>query len=61
MKDLTTAEAARRLGVARQTVVNHCLAGTFPGAHKHGRDWVIPERDLAKFTRDPRGRPRKEQ
>lgn len=42
MNYLTTAEAAERWGVARQTVLKWIARGKLPSATKAGRDWLIP-------------------
>ena len=61
MKRLTTAEVARRLGVAQVTVNVWCLRGRFPGAVREetprGPVWLISERDLKDFERPKLGRP----
>ena len=50
MKELTTAEAAERLGVAAVTVRLWCKEGRFPNARSQetprGPVWCIPEGDL---------------
>jgi excisionase family DNA binding protein len=50
MKELTTTEAAERLGVAQVTVRLWCKQGRFPNArlveHPRGDYWVIPPGDL---------------
>jgi hypothetical protein len=65
MKRLTTAEVARRLGVAQVTVNVWCLQGRFTDAvceqTPRGPVWVISERDLKEFKRPKRGRPVKVQ
>lgn len=65
MGDLTTREAAARLGLAQSTVQQWCAAGLLPGAWKTpsmasvGGEWRIPQQaldDLRKTpTRDPYG------
>ena len=45
--EITTIEAARRLGCSLEAVQRRCQKGMFPGAVKHGRDWSIPEEALA--------------
>jgi predicted site-specific integrase-resolvase len=63
MMMLTTKEAAARLGVEIVTAKGYCQRGVFPNARKVGRDWIIPETDIANFAAPangyPRGRPRK--
>jgi len=50
MKELTTTEAAERLGVAQVTVRLWCKQGRFPHArlveHPRGDYWLIPPGDL---------------
>ena len=58
MNLLTTTQAADILGVKQARVRQLILAGRLP-ARKHGRDWIIRERDL-EFVRVRKvGRPRK--
>lgn len=59
MKLLTTTEVAARLGVTPIRVRAMCQNGDLP-AEKVGRDWLIKESALNKFTPRRRGRPRKE-
>ncbi|MET0623648.1 MAG: helix-turn-helix domain-containing protein [Pyrinomonadaceae bacterium] len=56
---LSTFEVAARLNVDSSTVRLWCRQGRFPHAQQVGRDWVIPEDDLLKFTPPKMGRPRK--
>jgi len=46
-KYLTTAEAARELGVSRVTVFNRIKAGTIK-AQKFGRNFAIPREEVIK-------------
>jgi len=59
MAQITTVEAARRLGVTRSTVQVAARAGMFPGAVQVGRQWNIPEEALAGFVVRGKGRPKK--
>jgi len=60
MKRLTTAEAAKELGVAQVTVNVWCLRGLFPNATREdtprGPVWTIPEADVRSFVKPKRGR-----
>lgn len=53
---LTTGEAAHRLGLAQSSVRRLILNGELP-ATKHGRDWLIDERDVAALAASPRPKP----
>jgi predicted DNA-binding transcriptional regulator AlpA len=57
--DLTTKEVAQRLGITVKAVDLYCRRGLFPGRYKLGRDWRIPESDLAlpHIVNRRRGRP----
>jgi len=55
---LTTTEAADILDVKQARVRQLILAGRLP-AKKHGRDWVIRERDLELVSVRKVGRPPK--
>jgi excisionase family DNA binding protein len=61
--ELTTSQAAARLGVGKSTVNLWCRQGRFPNARSEetprGPVWVIPESDLAGFTPPAMGRPPK--
>lgn len=57
-EQLTTTEAATRLGVTRDSVVKWIQKGHLK-AEKHGRDYVVQASDLEQFERRPVGRPRK--
>jgi len=63
MADLTTQQAADRLGVAQSTITLWCRQKRFPGAYRQdtprGAIWWIPERDLQDFEPPRMGRPRK--
>jgi excisionase family DNA binding protein len=58
-KLLSTTQAAAALGIPRRTVQQLCDTGKIR-AEKIGRDWLIKESALNKFTPRKRGRPRKE-
>jgi hypothetical protein len=59
--DLTTTQAAERLGVGASTVRLWCTQKRFKNARQletpRGSVWMIPERDLAGFEPPERGRP----
>lgn len=59
--NLTTTEAAARLGITVWRVCQLCQAGTLV-ARKHGRDWIIDGAEVERHARErkPRGRPKKE-
>lgn len=57
MKLLTTRDLAKRYGVETITAIKWCERKLFPNAHKHGRDWAVPESDLLKFKLPKRGKP----
>lgn len=63
MKRLTTSEVAQRLDAPHPTVKLWCRQGKFPNATleetPRGPVWLIPESDLANFTKPTRGRPPK--
>lgn len=64
MSDLTTTQAAERLGVTRHTVGIWCRRGLLPGAYEldagRGKVWLIPPNALEGFTPPkPTGRPPK--
>lgn len=55
---LTPAETAERLGLSTDQVYADLAADRFVGAVRPGgRDWLIPERSVARFRRRPRGNP----
>lgn len=58
--DLTTTQAAERLGVGKSTVNLWCRQGRFPNAYAReearGNVWYIPESDLKNFEPPKRGR-----
>ena len=60
LRMLTTGEAAERLGAAQVSIRVWCQQGRFPNAKHFGRDWMIPETDLAGFEKRDRGRPPKQ-
>jgi excisionase family DNA binding protein len=61
--ELTTAQAAERLGVGKSTVNLWCRQGRFPNARSEethrGPVWLIPESDLKDFEPPKMGRPTK--
>ena len=56
---LTSAQAAKRLGLDPSSIRRLILAGTLP-AEKFGRDWKIRAADLAELPPRPKGRPRRD-
>lgn len=56
---LTTQEAAERLGISRRRINDFIKDGRLP-AEKHGRDYLINEKDLKLVEERKPGRPRKE-
>jgi hypothetical protein len=62
-RELTTSEAAERLGMANVTVRLWCRQGRFPNARSEdtprGAIWYIPESDLKDFRPPQPGRPPK--
>jgi excisionase family DNA binding protein len=60
MKILTTAQAAKILGVNDSRVRQFILAGRLP-AQKFGRDWIIYEKDLSKVADRKPGRPKRKE
>ncbi len=60
MSELTTSQAAERLGVGASTVRLWCTQGRFPNARAEttprGGVWLIPESDLKDFQPPKRGR-----
>lgn len=62
MAELTTAEAARRLGITARAVTLLCRRGKIAGT-KLGRDWFVSAKSVEKYAATPKpkgGRPRKE-
>ena len=61
MGDLTTKQAAERLGKDGRLVRLWCQQGRFPHAYlqetPRGPIWLIPENDLKGFEPPPMGRP----
>jgi excisionase family DNA binding protein len=55
---LTTAQAAKLLGVTDVRVRHLCQEGRL--GSKVGRDWVITEEEIERFERKPPHRPKKE-
>lgn len=58
---ITASEAARRLSVSAQTVINWCNQERVPGAMKLATIWLIPEDSLVMIDRPQMGRPPKEE
>lgn len=60
--NLTTTQAAERLGITRSLVIRLCKQGRIVTT-KLGRDWMIDERDLKLYKPNPvgypKGRPRR--
>jgi len=42
MPNLSIPQAAALLGITPRAIRAACARGHFPGAHKPGRDWMIP-------------------
>lgn len=57
-KIITTAAAAKKLGVSARHIQELCHSGRIPQASRFGRDWLIP--DNFKVLPARRGRPPKE-
>jgi len=59
--DITTTQAAQRLGVEPKTVTRYIKRGTI-AAEKRGRDWWIAPEEVERYRRERRGvgRPKKE-
>jgi excisionase family DNA binding protein len=57
MRDYTTADAAKELGVTASRIRKMIDAGRLKG-RKVGRDWLIKESDLEKARDRSPGRPR---
>jgi excisionase family DNA binding protein len=56
--DLTTTQAAARLGITpRRVQALIALGRLFPGARKVGRDWLIPAREVEAARGRKAGRP----
>jgi excisionase family DNA binding protein len=60
MVEITTIEAANRLGVSRQYINKLLKQGRLPGAYQVGRAWIIPEEALDNIEPRKVGRPRKD-
>jgi excisionase family DNA binding protein len=60
MKILTTAQAAKILGINDSRVRQLILAGRLP-AQKLGRDWIIYEKNLSKVADRKPGRPKRKE
>jgi len=60
MDEMTTSQAASRLGVGASTVRLWCQQGRFPNARAEatprGVVWLIPRKDIDVFDRPKRGR-----
>lgn len=57
MTHLTTSEAAAALDIKPGAVAKLCRQGAhgpFPGARKQGRDWLIPESEVAAYAASDR-------
>ena len=58
--NLTTKQAAEKIGVKQVTVRSWCEKGLFKNARKEnsprGEYWIIPEADLEGFEPPPKGR-----
>jgi len=52
---ITSTEAAKILGMTRQMVGRHAIAGRLIG-RKPGRDWVFYRADVEAFAKVPRRR-----
>jgi excisionase family DNA binding protein len=62
MENLINAtEAATRINVSDQTMINWINQGRVPGAQKVGRTWIIPESSLKLIDKPVMGRPPKEE
>jgi hypothetical protein len=61
VNEMTTTQAAERLGVGASTVRLWCVQKRFKNARQvetpRGSVWMIPETDLAGFELPERGRP----
>lgn len=51
---MTMSEACKRFNVERQVVSYWCRNGKIPGAHKEGRNWLLP--DDAQYPKNMQGR-----
>jgi excisionase family DNA binding protein len=49
---ITTAEAARRLGITRQTMTTYLRTGRVRGI-KLGKDWRIPKQEFERLMQAP--------
>jgi excisionase family DNA binding protein len=58
MKVLTTSEVSEKLNVSVRRVHQFIKQGRLP-AEKHGRDYVIQEKDLRLVAERKNGRPKK--
>jgi excisionase family DNA binding protein len=56
-KIITTAAAAKKLGVTQRHIQELCRSGRIPQASRFGRDWLMPENFKVLPVR--RGRPPK--
>jgi excisionase family DNA binding protein len=60
MVEITTTEAARRLGCTRANIHKLLKQGRLLGAYQVGRAWIIPEEALDNIMPRKMGRPRKD-
>ena len=60
MPEITTTEAAERLGVTRSYINKLLKQGRLPGAYQRGRAWIIPEEAIDNIVPRKMGRPRKD-
>jgi hypothetical protein len=56
MKYITTADAAKIIGVSDRQVQRYCEQGLL--GHKPGRNCIITDREAKEFKRPPKGPPR---
>jgi excisionase family DNA binding protein len=56
---LTATEAANKMHVSDQTMINWINQGRVPGVQKVGRTWIVPESSLQKIEQPRMGRPPK--
>lgn len=60
MARITTATAARILGVSRRQIIYLIHKGHLP-ARRVGRDWLLNATDVVAFERRPSGRPKQQE
>jgi excisionase family DNA binding protein len=58
MSEITTTQAAGRLGITSRRINYLIRAGRLPAVRAGKRAWRIDERDLARVAHRPPGRPR---